>query len=494
MKTLMEGWRKLLNERTFDSKIFRGKTFKEFVKMLEEDLGNAFVVFDTETTGLRATNPEVQITELAAVAYDMDPWFKERGDPKPITISNIPEEYKDFISPDGQFSVKVKLTKPVLDELRKQKALMAVTDKSDPLHVRYARGVRGEDGKYIEKGQIHYKASKEAFKFLDEQFKTDSSLKQRRVSKKTGRPIKGMEPTQKGWRVWRSKYNELDRSLTPEDIPLYSKSHTDKPSEMGYKPGDKSGTVAALLSLGRYGTGEAPFKDNEVVFKAFETYLELIQQSPQTRDVVVTAQNAPFDVGQMNEAYKLLGIPAPDYVVFDTAAAFREFLKPRVQEIKDKINADQETTEQEKKILSDLTAISRATEKEYITVSLGPLTKAFDIPDLGWHAAIADVKMTMAVFLAVLNYIDKLDKAAEDGLPPTERTADDEARDLADRQGTKEDPIEIPPEMAVTTTGIPGLENIKESINRLQEEWNYALTRKQRELIEREIAALKKNL
>ena len=64
----MEGWRKILNERTLDSKKFRGKTFQEFVNFLENDLGNAFVVFDTETTGLRATNPEVQITELAAVA------------------------------------------------------------------------------------------------------------------------------------------------------------------------------------------------------------------------------------------------------------------------------------------------------------------------------------------------------------------------------------------------------------------------------------------
>ena len=488
MKRLLEGWRKLLNEKTDPSSLIRGKTFREFVDYLENKRGNAFVVFDTETTGLKADAPEVQITELAAVAYDMDPWYKERGKPTEIRISNIPEEYSDFITPDGQFSVKIKLTEPVLKELAKQKALMSISDRSDPLHIEYS------------KVEIQVLAKKMAWKELDRQFESNPSLKQRKVSRKTGRPIKGMEPTRSGWNVWRNKRDELLRTLTPQDIPLYSEVHTNKPSEMGYGPKDKSGTVAALLSLGRYGTGTAPYKEFEQVFKAFATYLELIDESSQTRKIVVTAQNAPFDVKQMNSAYVSLTdeqgntMQPPDYSVFDTAAAFREFLKPRVEAIEKKIKAGGEVSEREQKILNDLTAISRASGKKYITVSLGPLTKAFDVPDLGWHSAIADVKMTMETFLAVMNYIDKLDKEAEEGLPSTDRTADDEAKDVADRQGTKEDPIEIPPEMAIKATDIPGLENIRESINKLQEEWDYALTRKQRELIEREILSLKKKL
>ena len=130
----MEGWRKLLNEKTDPSSLIRGKTFREFVDYLENERGNAFVVFDTETTGLEAGAPEVQITELAAVAYDMDPWYKERGKPTEIRISNIPEEYSDFITPDGQFSVKIKLTEPVLKELARQKALMSISDRSDWLN------------------------------------------------------------------------------------------------------------------------------------------------------------------------------------------------------------------------------------------------------------------------------------------------------------------------------------------------------------------------
>ena len=199
--------------------------------------------------------------------------------------------------------------------------------------------------------------------------------------------------------------------------------------------------------------------------------------------MVVTAQNAPFDVGQMNEAYRLLGIPAPDFEVFDTAAAFREFLKPRVEEVKAKIESGGTTTERERKILKDLTAISRTTEKEYVTVSLGPLTKAFDIPDLGWHAAIADVKMTMAVFLAVMNYVDKIDKEMEGGIPASDYDEEAEKKALADRYGGSAQ--ELTPDVATTPPNIPGLDNLKE-------QWKWAMTRKQRELIEREIAELTK--
>ena len=38
---------------------------------------------------------------------------------------------------------------------------------------------------------------------------------------------------------------------------------------------------------------------------------------------------------------------------------------------------------------------------------------------------------------------------------------------------------------------VEDMPEVNESIKKLQEEWNYALTRKQRELIEREIAYLK---
>ena len=256
MKRLLEGWREKLSERSRRSSEIRGKNYKEFIEYLK-GLGNSFVVFDTETTGLRAKDPGVQVTELAAVAYDMNPWYDNRGKPVPVQISNIPEKYRDFISPDGQFSVKINLTEPVEDLLKKQKALMAVTDKSDPLHIEYASQ------------QKDIIAKKMAWAELDKQYANNPSLMQRKVSRKTGRPIKGMEPSQAGWRVWRAKRAELNKTLTPEDVPLYSETNTDFMADAGYGPDDKTATLVALLRMGRYGSGDAPFKKIGMVFDAF---------------------------------------------------------------------------------------------------------------------------------------------------------------------------------------------------------------------------------
>jgi hypothetical protein len=66
-------------------------------------------------------------------------------------------------------------------------------------------------------------------------------------------------------------------------------------------------------------------------------------------------------------------------------------------------------------------------------------------------------------------------------MPATELDADAEKKALEDRYGTQE----LTPDVAAAPVNIPGLD-------KLQEEWDYALTRKQRELIEREIALLKK--
>ena len=461
MKRLLEGWREKLSERSRRSSEIRGKNYKEFIEYLK-GLGNSFVVFDTETTGLRAKDPGVQVTELAAVAYDMNPWYDNRGKPVPVQISNIPEEYRDFISPDGQFSVKINLTEPVEDLLKKQKALMAVTDKSDPLHIEYASQ------------QKDIIAKKMAWAELDKQYANNPSLMQRKVSKKTGRPIKGMEPSQAGWRVWRAKRAELNKTLTPEDVPLYSETNTDFMSDAGYGPDDKTATLVALLRMGRYGSGDAPFKKISMVFDAFRVYLQLVEQSPQTDSVVVTAQNAQFDAGQMNQGYALLGQEPPDYEIFDTAHAFKEFITPLVNSAMEKIKSDGETSEREKKMLDNLRVIGKSGQ-EYTTVSLGPLTKAFDIPDLGWHAAIADVKMTMATFMAVLNYLDEVDRELEGGVQGGDMS-DDEY--MKNRYGVE----------------VQDMPEANESIKKLQEEWDYALTRKQRELIEREILSLKKKL
>ena len=57
-----------------------------------------------------------------------------------------------------------------------------------------------------------------------------------------------------------------------------------------------------------------------------------------------------------------------------------------------------------KKILDALTAKNKA-GKDYLTVSLGKLIKAFDVENKGWHDALADVTMLLDVLKAILDYL-----------------------------------------------------------------------------------------
>ena len=88
---------------------------------------------------------------------------------------------------------------------------------------------------------------------------------------------------------------------------------------------------------------------------------------------------------------------------------------------------------------------------------------------MGWHDALADVEMTMMAFKEIMDYLD------ESGAPSGGTSPRDDAKYMKDRYNIDVKPME-------------------EQISQLQEEWEWALTRKQRELIEREITLLKKKL
>jgi len=265
-----------------------------------------------------------------------------------------------------------------------------------------------------------------------------------------------------GGRLFAQYRDEAMGSMSPSDIPLYRDKHTDSPEDMGYGPGKKSGTVKALLRLGRYGDKTTSFQLGEDVYKQFSEYLNRMEEVGS--GIVLTAQNAPFDVKQMNAAYEDFGIPVPDIAVFDTAKAFSNFLKPKVSAL---MNSGEQIPEREQQIISALVATNKA-GKEYISVSLGKLINAFNIQNMGWHDALADVEMTMMAFKEIMDYID------ESGAPSGGSSEEEDAKYQSDRY----------PDLG---NAIP----MEEKISTLQEEWQYALTRKQRELIEREIAYLK---
>jgi len=430
MKTLLEGWRNLITERDMPTGFYKNKTFEEFKSDLA-NLGNIWIFFDTETTGLDPRKKEVQVTQVAATAYDFGPWYAGGGEPVPV--------------PDGRINLKVRLTQDVLDVKSQQSDRMSIEDPTDPRHVDYAEG------------EMLRKAKAMAFKRLrDEGHITGKTRAQQ--SKSTDEFFNSG-----GGKLFAQYRDEALQSLSPSDIPLYRDKFTDDPGEMGYGPGKKSATVKALLRLGRYGDKTTSFELGEDVYRQFSEYLNRMEGVGD--GIVLTAQNAPFDVKQMNAAYEEFGIPVPDIEVFDTAKAFSNFLKPKLQKL---IKSGDELPEREKKIISALTAVNKR-GMEYISVSLGKLIKAFDIENMGWHDALADVEMTMMAFKEIMDYLD------ESGAPSGGTSPRDDAKYMKDRYNVNVQPME-------------------EQISQLQEEWEWALTRKQRELIEREIALLKKKL
>jgi len=127
---------------------------------------------------------------------------------------------------------------------------------------------------------------------------------------------------------------------------------------------------------------------------------------------VILAQNAPFDVGYVNEAFRRMDLDPPFDFVVDTVQIFKKYVSPIVKQIKEKKDSGVELTPEESHMLKSLTKINKA-GKEMLTVSLGNLIQAFDVKNEGWHDALADVIMLMGVLRKALIYLDKSGAAGD---------------------------------------------------------------------------------
>ena len=132
--------------------------------------------------------------------------------------------------------------------------------------------------------------------------------------------------------------------------------------------------------------------------QALRSFTEFLDKYP---DRVLVAQNAPFDVGFLNNMYQRIGREPPDDISVDTVVIFRKFLTPALKMFKANREAGKELSEQDANILNAMT-----TDKGKLSVSLGKIIKAFDVENKGWHDALADVTMLLDVLKAVINFLD----------------------------------------------------------------------------------------
>ena len=155
------------------------------------------------------------------------------------------------------------------------------------------------------------------------------------------------------------------------------------------------------LELTRYGMPSDEYKEKypkgmpneEDVIRQFVEYLQS-QQNP-----VLVAQNAKFDVDFVQKRADLYQIPVnmQEYPIFDTMMLIKLWHNSLIKTLADSGDERAQT------ILQALTLTGKF--GDYVTSSMGPVSKAYEISTDEWHNALADVKMMMemtkVIFMAL---------------------------------------------------------------------------------------------
>jgi len=181
---------------------------------------------------------------------------------------------------------------------------------------------------------------------------------------------------------------------------FYDKIKLNPETLAGFEASDDP-NVKYPLELTRYGMPSDEYREKypkgmpneEDILKQFVSYLES-QPNP-----VLVAQNAEFDVNFIQKRADLYNIPVDmrAYPIFDTMMLIKLWHNSLIKTLAD--NGD----ERAQTILQALTMTGKF--GDYVSASMGPVSKAYEISTDDWHNALADVKMMMgmtkAIFMAL---------------------------------------------------------------------------------------------
>ena len=181
---------------------------------------------------------------------------------------------------------------------------------------------------------------------------------------------------------------------------FYDKIKLNPETLAGFEASDDP-AVKYPLELTRYGMPSDEYREKypkgmpneEDILKQFVSYLES-QPNP-----VLVAQNAEFDVNFIQKRADLYNIPVDmrAYPIFDTMMLIKLWHNSLIKTLAD--NGD----ERAQTILQALTMTGKF--GDYVSASMGPVSKAYEISTDDWHNALADVKMMMgmtkAIFMAL---------------------------------------------------------------------------------------------
>ena len=181
---------------------------------------------------------------------------------------------------------------------------------------------------------------------------------------------------------------------------FYDKIKLNPETLAGFEASDDP-DVKYPLELTRYGMPSDEYREKypkgmpneEDILKQFVSYLES-QPNP-----VLVAQNAEFDVNFIQKRADLYNIPVNmrAYPIFDTMMLIKLWHNSLIKTLADSGDERAQT------ILQALTMTGKF--GDYVSASMGPVSKAYEISTDDWHNALADVKMMMgmtkAIFMAL---------------------------------------------------------------------------------------------
>lgn len=210
-------------------------------------------------------------------------------------------------------------------------------------------------------------------------------------------------------------HDEKQLKLPPEKRTEYVEEQPPKSilgalAMTGYKDLEELKKDLAIDVINSVPQDEEHLTSTDNVYRKMDDVLnEFVKFCAPVGQNILIAQNAQFDVRYVNVAFRRAGLKEPQDFVVDSAEIFRKYLVPILRVLKTKKENGEQLSEQEQQIIQTL-----STKTGGLTVSLGPMRKAFDVPDEGWHDALSDCIMLAKTMKAVNNYLLKYPEITKD--------------------------------------------------------------------------------
>lgn len=471
MKLIMENWRKFVNEQKPSN--LTGKKPKDVMSMskayasgqakikalLDKWDNYVWIYYDTETTGLKHAAPTFQVTQWGAIAIDYGVGFSNWTETKDSKGNTLDLKLDDGavvgkFNPMQELDPGVEKAIPIQEEDKRELRLLLMIDVDEKGEIKLEPSI-GKDGKPT--GMT-----------IPALIENPPPIYVIKSGKVVGERPKGKEGVD--YKVLTGDEFELKLNIVEDILSKYVSEETAK-KLTNARPSSPRGSanwfrtysailyknfvdfnIANALEMTRY-FGREEYKTRRENLIGFAKFIKQAEEKTGNKAFIVAhnmlydrkallaelelakkktgdSANVEADTDLMNAisyltgkftAQETLDGSCGDPATICTIPIFRQALLPVVEAIKEKAKKYGVETALEAQLLANLDRGKTAKGKNRFTVSLGPITQGFKIPDEGWHDALADVIMTSKMLARVIAFIqsgqEKVDEPIQGQLP-----------------------------------------------------------------------------